>query len=71
LERAKGIAYTGINIETLKQLPIPIAPFAEQQRMVAEVDRRMSVVDALEAVVNGNRKRVLACASRFAASISR
>jgi len=57
LERTKGIAYTGINIETLKQLPIPIPPLPEQQRIVAEVERRLSVVEELEAVVNANRQR--------------
>jgi len=57
LERTKGIAYTGINIETLKQLPIPIPPFAEQERIVAEVERRFSVVEELEAVVNANVQR--------------
>jgi type I restriction enzyme S subunit len=57
LERTKGIAYTGINIETLKQLPIPIPPIAEQQRIVAEVERRLSVIDEMEAVVNANLQR--------------
>lgn len=58
LERTKGIAYTGINIETLKQLPIPIPPFVEQRRIVGEVERRLSVVEELEGVVNANLQRV-------------
>jgi type I restriction enzyme S subunit len=57
LKRAKGIAYTGINIETLKQLPIPLPPVAEQTRIVAEVERRLSVVEELESVVNINLQR--------------
>jgi type I restriction enzyme S subunit len=57
LERTKGIAYTGINIETLKQLPIPVPPFVEQNRIVAEVERRLSVVEELEAAVNANLQR--------------
>jgi type I restriction enzyme S subunit len=48
LRRTKGIAYTGINIETLKRTPIPLPPPAEQRRIVAEVERRLSVVAALE-----------------------
>jgi type I restriction enzyme S subunit len=57
LQRAKGIAYTGINIETLKELPIPLPPLAEQTRIVAEVERRLSVVEELEAVVSANLQR--------------
>ena len=51
LRRTKGIAYTGINIETLKQLPIPLPPFAEQKRIVAEAERRMSVIEELDATI--------------------
>jgi len=57
LQRTKGIAYTGVNIETLKKLPIPLPPLAEQKRIVAEVERRLSVVEELEAVVAANLKR--------------
>jgi type I restriction enzyme, S subunit len=57
LQRAKGIAYTGINIETLKEIPIPLPPLAEQTRIVAEVERRLSVVVELEAVVSANLQR--------------
>jgi hypothetical protein len=39
--------------------------FAEQTRVVAEVERRLSVVDELQAVVSGNLKR----ASRLRQSI--
>ncbi len=57
LRRTKGIAYTGINIETLKQLPIPLPPLAEQQRIVAELERRLSVIEELEALVADNLQR--------------
>jgi len=57
LQRAKGIAYTGINIETLKDLPIPLPPLAEQTRIVEEVERRLSVVEELESVVTANLQR--------------
>jgi restriction endonuclease S subunit len=43
----RGIAYTGINIETLKQLPIPLPPLGEQRRIVAEVERRLSETSEL------------------------
>ena len=58
LRRAKGIAYTGINIETLKQLPIPIPPLTEQQRIVIEVERRLSITNEVGAAVLDQLRRV-------------
>jgi type I restriction enzyme, S subunit len=58
MRRTKGIAYTGINIETLKALPIPIPPIAEQQRLVAEIDRRLSLVYEVEVQVQATFRRV-------------
>ncbi len=57
MRRTKGIAYTGINIETLKALPIPVPPIAERHRLVAEVDRRLSLVREVEAEVDTNHIR--------------
>ncbi len=57
MRRTKGIAYTGINIETLKALPIPIPPIIEQHRIVAEVDRRLSLLRETEAQVDANLQR--------------
>jgi len=47
----------GISGGDLKGLPIPLAPLAEQSRIVAEVERRLSVVEELEAVVAANLQR--------------
>ena len=41
----------------LAEFAFPLPPFAEQQRIVAEVERRLSVVEELEAVVNANLQR--------------
>ncbi|MCX6877234.1 MAG: hypothetical protein NTW21_26000 [Verrucomicrobia bacterium] len=43
-----------ISMSKLKGLPVPIPPPAEQTRIVAEVARRLSVVEELEAVVSAN-----------------
>jgi type I restriction enzyme S subunit len=46
-----------ISMTKLRGLPVPIAPPAEQTRIVAEVERRLSVVEELEAVVSVNLQR--------------
>jgi type I restriction enzyme, S subunit len=47
----------GISGGDLKGLPIQLPPLAEQTRIVAEVERRLSVVDELESVVTANLRR--------------
>jgi type I restriction enzyme S subunit len=46
-----------INLSKLSQFPVPIPPAAEQEHIVAEVDRCLSVVEEMEAVVNTNLQR--------------
>ena len=46
-----------ISMSKLKGLPVPIPPPAEQTRIVAEVERRLSVVEELESVVSANLQR--------------
>lgn len=44
-----------INQTTLKSLPLPIPPLAEQRRIVAKVDQLMTLVDKLEAQLTASR----------------
>jgi len=52
-----GIGRPRLNQQEVKSLPISLPPLAEQRRIVAEVERRLSVVSALEAAVAANLKR--------------
>lgn len=45
----KGSAQPGVNATILATLHVPLPPLPEQHRIVAEVERRLSVVEALEA----------------------
>jgi type I restriction enzyme S subunit len=67
LERAAATSagQYNISIGSLSQLPIPLPPFAEQRHIMAEVERRLSVVAALEAEVEA----ALARATRLRQSI--
>ena len=54
---ARGVAVKGVNIGDVRPTPIPLPPLAEQTRIVAEVERRLSVVDELKAVASANLQR--------------
>jgi type I restriction enzyme S subunit len=40
-----GIALTHFNTKSVAALPVSVPPFAEQQRVVAEVERRLAVAE--------------------------
>lgn len=46
-----------INLTKLSALPIPLPPVAEQRRIVAEVERRLSLADDLDRIVAANLLR--------------
>jgi type I restriction enzyme S subunit len=57
--RKSGINDSGVSLthEKLGTVLLPIPPLPEQQRIVAEVERRLSVIDEMEATVAANLKR--------------
>ena len=54
---ARGVAVKGVNIADVRLTPVLLPPLVEQDRIVEEVERRLSVVDNLEQVVKANLKR--------------
>ena len=54
---APATAQKNINLDVLQKVAVPLPPLAEQTRIVAEVERRLSVVEELESVVSANLQR--------------
>jgi type I restriction enzyme S subunit len=46
-----------INLSKLSALPVPLPPADEQKRITAEVERKLSMVDQLDATVEKNLRR--------------
>ena len=52
-----GVGRPRLNLGEIKSIVLPLPPLAEQTRIVAEVERRLSVVEELEAMVSANLQR--------------
>ena len=52
-----GTAVPRLNVAHVRDLLIPVPPLADQERIVAEVERRLSVVEELSALVTANLQR--------------
>ncbi len=61
----QGAAQPNLNTAIIKAIKVPLPPLAEQERIVSEVERRLSVVHELEAQISANLQR----AERFRQSI--
>jgi len=57
LRSSKGGAQPFIGLTELRAWPLPLPPFKEQHLIVAEAERRLSVIDELEATVKANLTR--------------
>jgi type I restriction enzyme S subunit len=53
----RGATKVGLGLDDIRAVPVPLPPLNEQHQIVAEVDRRLSVVEELEATVETNLKR--------------
>ena len=57
LNITKGVAQLKVSLGRFRGVAIPVPPLAEQHHIVTEVERRLSVVDELEADITTNLKR--------------
>ncbi len=61
----RGATKVGLGLDDIRAVPVPLPPLSEQKRIVEEVERRLSVIEELEASVSVNLQR----ASRLRQSI--
>lgn len=57
LGKKVGSTVGHLNLNSFRRLVIPVPPLAEQHLIVAEVERRLSVIDELEVTVETNFNR--------------
>ena len=55
--RSQQVGQANVNGTKLSAVPVPLPPVAEQHRIVAEVERRLSVIHQSEAAVEASLKR--------------
>jgi len=56
-EKKLGITTPNVNATKLKQISIPLPPLPEQQKIVEEIERRLSVADETEKAVEQSLKQ--------------
>ena len=55
--KTQQVGQANVNGTKLAAMRIPLPPAAEQQRIVGEVERRFSILDAMEQAIEGGLKR--------------
>lgn len=54
---AFGTTRLRVTLPIFREMPVPLPPLAEQEQIIAEVERRLSVIEELEAAVEANLTR--------------
>jgi type I restriction enzyme S subunit len=49
---ARGVAVKGLNIGDLRTMPIPVPPLPAQAKIVTELERRLSIIEAIEGQID-------------------
>lgn len=55
----KAVAQPSLSMGTIRMIPVAIPPFDEQQRIVVELERLLSMIEELEAVVTTELQRAV------------
>lgn len=58
LGEARGVAYTGINLEDLRKLPVPLPPLLEQIEINRRADELLACSDAIEQRISNCEMRM-------------
>ncbi|MHB8634965.1 MAG: restriction endonuclease subunit S [Fimbriimonadaceae bacterium] len=53
----RASAQPDLGLESIRRFQLAVPPLAEQERIVSEIERRLSVADALEASITANLRR--------------
>jgi type I restriction enzyme S subunit len=56
--RLRGVAYTGINLETVREAPVILPSIEEQHEIASLIEEKMSVIDALEQDIKQQREKI-------------
>lgn len=54
----RGIAYKGLNLNLLKNFPIPMPPLEEQKEIVSIIEKLFAICDQLEEQINSSKENV-------------
>jgi type I restriction enzyme S subunit len=54
----RGATKVGLGLDDIRSVPIPLPPLAEQKRIVAEVEAKLSIVDELEMMATSQFRRI-------------
>ena len=57
LQLQRGATKVGLGLDDIRTVPVPLPPLKEQQEIVAEVERRLSVIEELNTAVQANLTR--------------
>ena len=55
----RGVAQKKVSLARFKTVAIPLPPYAEQQRIIAEIERRLTVVDEMQTTLDVEFQRTL------------
>jgi type I restriction enzyme S subunit len=58
MRRTRGIAYTGINIQTLKEMPLPLGPAEELEQIVVVAEELISITNQSKQDIERSESRV-------------